>query len=159
MILSMHNYWSFDKHNCSFLFCVCLFLPAYNLCADDLNDANSSIEIFVNSSVLEKKFTIAEVRAIFAMRKTRWPDGTKIQVFVLPDNDPIHREFTKLKLNMFPHQFRRIWDRLIFSGIGQGPDTVDSIGDMKQKISTEPGAIGYLKLPVDDNKIKVLSYE
>lgn len=93
------------------------------------------------------------------MRQRFWPDGEKIHVFVLADNNDLHRQFTKTKLNMFPHQFRRIWDRLIFSGTGQAPTIVKSVTEMKEKISITPGAIGYLEgKPVDIN-IRIFAYE
>ena len=93
------------------------------------------------------------------MRQRFWPDGQKIHVYVLPDNNDYHRQFTKTKLNMFPHQFRRIWDRLIFSGTGQAPSTVESIEEMRDKISSTPGAIGYSdKTPAEDN-IRIFAYE
>lgn len=94
------------------------------------------------------------------MRKTYWPDGTKIQVFVLADNITLHQQFTKSKLHMFSHQLRRIWDRLIFSGIGHAPVELKSLAQMQDKISSTPGAIGYLLTPEnDDNSIRILSYE
>jgi len=127
--------------------------------SEDQNLPISSIEVFVNTSVSDSNYTLSDVRAIFAMRKTRWSDGKKIQVFVLADNQVIHQKFTKSKLNMFPHQFRRIWDRLIFSGIGHGPHEVGSLDEMLEKISTVPNAIGYLETPVDNEKVMVLTYE
>ena len=117
------------------------------------------IKVFVNSSVPVKQYTLTDVRAIFAMRKTHWPDGTRIQVFVLSDNDPLHRQFTKSRLNMFPHQFRRIWDRLIFSGTGHAPNQVKSIEEMLNKISTIPGAVGYLNEQPKSKKIRIINYE
>ncbi|MCU7938066.1 MAG: hypothetical protein KZQ64_16550 [gamma proteobacterium symbiont of Bathyaustriella thionipta] len=117
------------------------------------------MEIFVNPSVSDRKYTLADVRAIFAMRKIRWDDGKRVHVFVLSDRDQLHRQFTKSKLNMFPHQFRRIWDRLIFSGTGQAPNEVNSIEEMQHKIATTPGAIGYLNKSVRDTDLRVLNYE
>ncbi len=95
-----------------------LFLtPALSFSSDSISQSadNIDIDIYVNSSVPDQQYSLSEVRAIFTMRKTIWPDGTKIKVFVLPDDDSEHRLFTKSRLHMFPHQFRRIWDRLTFS--------------------------------------------
>jgi len=155
----IYNFLGLDYLN-RYLFCLALFLVPFDyLSADNLAQANSSIEIFVNVSVVDEKYTLADVRAIFAMRKTRWHDGQKIQVFVLPDNSPLHRQFTKSKLNMFPHQFRRIWDRLIFSGIGQGPQEVESMEEMQKKLASVPNAVGYLEAPINNKNIRVLNYE
>ena len=117
------------------------------------------IEIYVNQSVPDKSYSLSDVRAIFAMRKKRWSDGEKIQVFVLPDDDLIHRKFAKSRLKMFPHQLRRIWDRLIFSGIGLAPTEVPSLEEMENKIAVTPGAIGYLHNHTNNKKLRVMTYE
>lgn len=78
------------------------------------------------------------------MHLKTWPDGTKIRVFVLSDDDPLHRSVSKEKLNVFPYQLRSIWDRLVFSGAGQAPIKVNSNEEMLAKVASTPGAIGYL---------------
>jgi len=60
---------------------------------------------------------------------------------------------------MFPHQFRRIWDKLIFSGTGKAPVEVQSFKEMQEKLETTPGSIGYLKSPLHDGRIRKLNYE
>ncbi len=159
MILSIYNFLAYEHFKRSFILLAYLLASTQSLSAEVQQASFSSVKIFINQSVPDKQYSLADVRAIFAMRKTRWNDGNKIQVFVLPDNNPLHRELTKSKLKMFPHQFRRIWDRLIFSGVGHGPNEVETIEDMRHKIETVPGAIGYLEAPVNNTKIKVLNYE
>lgn len=146
--------YCFFRQYSVFLLLFFLFVPFHCQAIE-----NSEIEVYVNSSVPVKQYTLTDVRAIFAMRKTHWPDGTRIQVFVLPDNDPLHRQFIKSRLNMFPHQFRRIWDRLIFSGTGHAPSQIESIEEMLNKISTIPGAIGYLNEQAKNKKIRIFNYE
>lgn len=120
---------------------------------------NVACAVFVNTSVPEKQYSSADLRAIFAMRKRYWSDGSEIHVFVLPDNDPLHQQLTKLKLNIFSHQLRKIWDRMIFSGTGKAPSELKSVAEMKQKISTTPGAIGYLETKNSYDGIRMLDYE
>ena len=120
---------------------------------------NPPCEVFVNASVPERQYSKADLRAIFAMRKTYWSDGSKIQVFVLPDNESLHQQFTKLKLNMFSHQLRSIWDRMIFSGTGKAPVELKSEAKMREKIATTPGAIGYLVKKNNNDGIRMLTYE
>ena len=42
-------------------------------------------------------------------------------VFVLPDADPLHQEFAKRSLDLYPRQLRRVWDRHLFSGAAPFP--------------------------------------
>ena len=87
----------------------------------------------------------------------KWPDGTPITVFVLRDENEVHREFLLKTLKMLPHQLRRHWDRYIYSGIGQGPVVVESQEEMISKVQATPGAIGYIEGGVPDAQVHKLS--
>lgn len=113
-------------------------------------------EIVTNPSVNEKTLPKSSLRAIFGMRLHTWPDGTAIRVFVMPDDAPLHVAFSKEKLNVFPYQLRSAWDRLVFSGTGQAPDTVTSPEEMLARVANTPGAIGYLIKSKTDGRVNVL---
>lgn len=114
--------------------------------------AENPYEIVANPGVSEKILTVNSLRSIFSMRLKTWPDGTKIRVFVLSDEDELHQIFSKEKLNVFPYQLRSTWDRLVFSGTGQAPTKVNSNEEMLAKIASTPGAIGYLwKANINEN--------
>ncbi len=104
----------------------------------------SAEQIIINQRVDSAPLTRSSARAIFSMRLTHWPNGTLIRVFVLDDRHPLHRSFTKKVLGVFPYQLRKVWDRRIYSGIGQAPVRVASIEEMLQRVASTPGAIGYI---------------
>ena len=109
-------------------------------------------EIVVNKSVSTAGFSTAEARAIFAMQKRFWQNNKQIKVFVLPDNNPVHKDFVKNILHMFPHQIRRVWERMTFTGTGAAPIMLDSEQEMIDKIANTPDAIGYLNsVPKNEN--------
>jgi hypothetical protein len=99
------------------------------------------------------------VAAIFGMRMTTWADGKNIQVFVMPDDDPAHGAFCRQVLHIFPHQIRMAWDRLIYSGTGQGPQIVSTAEEMRTRLMKTPGAIGYLSKNMINESVKVLPVE
>lgn len=94
--------------------------------------------------------------SIFGMRLRVWQNGLPIQVFVLPDDAPVHTLFAKQQLNIFPYQLRARWDRLTFTGTGQAPITVRSEDEMYALIANTPGAIGYLSEGKIDEHVKVI---
>ncbi len=104
--------------------------------------------IVVNTTVPPTAISKTAVQAIFGMRMRTWPDDTPITVYVLKTSDPLHADFCKNVLGVFPHQLRRAWDRLVFSGTGQAPREVSSLNEMRERVAMTPGAIGYL--PQDD---------
>jgi ABC-type phosphate transport system substrate-binding protein len=118
--------------------------------------ATEAYEVITNAAVNEKTLPKSSLRAIFGMRLHTWPDGTAIKVFVMPDDAPLHAAFSKEKLNVFPYQLRSAWDRMVFSGTGQAPETVNSQEEMLAKVAGTPGAIGYLTKSRMDGRVNVL---
>jgi len=112
------------------------------------------VVVVVNPSVTDEQPSRNELRAIFAMRRATWENGDPLQVFVLPDDHPLHRFFCKHILRIYPHQLRRIWDRNIFSGTGQAPIEVEDMHEMKERISATAGAIGYISEDMLDESLR-----
>lgn len=86
-----------------------------------------------------------QVRRIFSMRQSNWKDGQVITVFVLANNHEIHKAFTTQILGLFPYQLERVWNKLIYSGLGEEPIKVKDETEMIERIKNKPGAIGYIK--------------
>jgi ABC-type phosphate transport system substrate-binding protein len=122
----------------------------------------TATEIVVNKTVPASDYSIADVRAIFTMQKRFWPNKQQIKVYILSDNDLHHKDFVKNNLHMLPHQLRRIWDRLTYSGTGTAPTELESEREMIKKIATTPDSIGYLnskpKSKPDQDNIRALEY-
>lgn len=101
-------------------------------------------ELIVNNALPHQPISRNEVRLYFTMRLPLWGD-TPVKVFVLPDDHPLHRRFTKSVLGLFPYQLRQVWDRQIFSGTGQAPIMVASEQEMVERVASAPGGIGYVE--------------
>lgn len=112
--------------------------------------------VVVNPEVPVADLSANGLRGIFGMRLLAWPDGTPVRVFVLDDDAPEHVEFAKRRLSIFPHQLRRAWDRLVYSGIGQAPTRVETVEDMRLRVASTPGAIGYLSMEMLDDTVRVV---
>jgi ABC-type phosphate transport system substrate-binding protein len=110
-------------------------------------------EIIANPSVPEKTLSKTALRAIFGMRLRTWSDGSLIHVFVFSDDFPLHIQFSKKVLNIFPYQLRRTWDRLVFSGTGQAPIEVKSIQEMYNRVASTTGAVGYVDEGIFDDYV------
>lgn len=93
------------------------------------------------------------------MRLRHWSDGSNVTVFVLQDDNPLHKQFCKQILNVFPHQMRRNWNKLVFSGTGQAPILLENKDEMINKLRDTPGAVGYLSGKDLTKDIKILDIE
>lgn len=118
-----------------------------------------SIDLVINRDVSQETVSRNSLRSIFSMRKTLWPDGTPIHVFVMPDKTNLHAVFSKQLLGVFPHQLRRAWNRQIYSGMGQAPTRVESEEEMREQVAKTPGAIGYLSEGGINERIRSISVE
>ncbi len=118
-----------------------------------------SVEIITNRSVNISTLTLASARSIFGMRQVKWPDGERIQVFVLADTSPTHVALCKERLNLFPYQLRQSWDRLVYAGMAQAPIEVSSEDELFNKVATTPGAIGYVRKVKPSDAIKIISIQ
>lgn len=120
---------------------------------------SSAMEVISNPGNETSSLSISTLRSIFSMRMTQWPDGTPIRVFVMSVKDPIHAEFSKQILRVFPHQLRRAWDRQIYSGTGQAPAQVSSEAEMRNMVANTPGAIGYLAEDQTNENLRVIEID
>ncbi|MGE4534293.1 MULTISPECIES: hypothetical protein [Halomonas] len=115
--------------------------------------------LVAHADVATQRLTRDTTRAIFAMRQRTWPDGQSARVFVLHNDHPVHERFVKERLAVYPHQLQLAWDRMVFSGTGQAPDRVRDQAEMRERIATTPGAVGYLEREYLDERIQVISMD
>ena len=113
---------------------------------------SGSVVVVVNpQSASTDVLSSAQLRRIFTMRQSSWPNGKPIKVFVLHKSDAIHDAFTKSVLQLFPYQLERVWNKLVFSGLADKPTEVDSASQMAEAIASHVNAIGYLPVELVGN--------
>lgn len=134
------------------LTCMVMSVTSVVAAPDDLE----TLRVIGSPSNTQQVLSKNALRAIFGMRLRSWPDGEPIQVFVLRDNHPVHIAFCKRILNIYPHQLRLAWDRQVYSGTGQAPREVVSEEEMRLRVATTPGAIGYLQRVMVNDSVDVL---
>jgi ABC-type phosphate transport system substrate-binding protein len=103
-----------------------------------------TVRVVVNGSVPAKTMTVNKVKRIFSMRQIKWANGQPIKVYVLVNQHETHKIFSTSILGMFPYQLDRIWNKLVYSGLGEEPIKLDSEQAMLEQIAQQPGAIGYI---------------
>lgn len=120
----------------------CLYIP--------LGQAQETkVKILANPSVQTSELTLGQLRRIFSMRQTNWPDGQPIRVFVLENQHQTHQQLCKQILQMFPYQMEKLWNKLVYSGLGDYPNIVKSETEMLASLARYPGAVGYVSANVN----------
>jgi len=103
-----------------------------------------SAEIIVNPAQQNISLNRNLLRAIFTMQLRAWPNGPPIRVFVLPDNHPLSDRFYRENLGIYSYMLRAAWDRMVFTGTGLAPTVVQTEEEMRERVRSTPGAIGYI---------------
>jgi ABC-type phosphate transport system substrate-binding protein len=138
------------------IFLFSIILPCLWVSAAQAEEVHSKVVVITNKDVQEKSITLGALRSIFGMRLRSWAGGKPVRVFVFSDYYPVHIEFSKKVLGVFPHQLRSSWDRLVFSGTGQAPTQVRNEEEMLDRIENTPGAIGYITRSHEHGQVKEL---
>lgn len=118
-----------------------------------------AVDVIAHPSVASSRLSLVQAKALFSMRQTRWPDGMRALVFVLPDAHPTHSAFSKEILNLYPYQLRQTWDRQVYSGTGQAPIEVATEEEMLKRVASTPGAIGYVRKVNPHDPVRVISVD
>lgn len=124
--------------------CLLLGLVLGGIAAPTLAD---SVEVITSPDRAGIPIDRMLLRALFTMRVREWPDGKPAQVFVLPDSHEVHARFLREQLGTYPYVLRGAWDRMVFTGTGFAPTLVNSEQEMREKVQSTPGAIGYATRP------------
>lgn len=102
--------------------------------------------IIANPSVDTQQLSFQKLGQIYALQVKTWQGGQHIKAFTYPVESSDHKEFVLFTLKIQPHQLKRLWNRLIFTGTGSPPKKVMNSEEMLEKVKRIPGAIGYVRL-------------
>ena len=116
-----------------------------------------TIDVITHPSINIDSLTTSQLRRIYSMRQVKWADGKPIVVFVLPSSSQLHKDFCKQTLRIFPYQLDLMWNKLIFSGLGVAPTTVNTTVELLTAVKSTPGAIGYIEKVTKDEEINVIT--
>ena len=141
------------------LIVACSMLLMVDTVIAEVRSQQNHIQIITHPSVNAAALDKDQVRRIFTMYQTNWSDSQPIVVYVLAQKNTAHQLFSREVLGLFPYQLERIWNKLVYSGLGEAPIKVNSEQEMLEKIQQQPGSIGYimsLNAPADVNIINLL---
>ncbi|SEL18589.1 hypothetical protein SAMN05216262_10729 [Colwellia chukchiensis] len=118
-----------------------------------------AIHLISNVTADTRSLSVSQLRRIYTMRQLYWQNGTPIVIYVLPSQAPLHQQFCKDKLALFPYQLDRIWQKLTFSGYGVAPIQVANQQALLQAVKTTKGAIGYVETLSEVKDVNVIQID
>lgn len=124
---------------------------------------NTSAEylIVAHPSVKEQVLSSRQLAKIYALQTKNWADGNKVKAFTYKVDSREFESFCRHGLRLQPYQLQRVWNRMLFTGVGSPPFNVKDTNEMLTKIRLTQGAIGYLPADIKDDLVglKVIKVE
>ena len=123
-----------------------------------LSAGDDPVLVVVNSDVEIENISFDELRAIFSLRRPFWSEGVPATVYVLDVDGDSHRLFCRDVLKVDPHQLKKGWDRMEYTGRARIPLVVQSEPEMLELVGRTPGSIGYISssTPIDIGGVHIV---
>ena len=127
-----------------------IFIMAFSL------TVNAQVSVIVNKSVSEASVDAAKLKDIYSLKTTKWGDGSKIVVFNLKAKGAVQDKFYN-HLGVKISNLKKTWMKAQLTGEGTAPKSLGSETDVLQKVSSTPGAVGFVGSGKVTNAVKVVS--
>lgn len=114
------------------------------------------VAIVVNPDSVISELTPIEAKNLFLKKINKLPNGEKAVIRMLPEDDPATEYFCKRILKKNSREWKQYWTRLTFSGKGREPKSVENVAMLKQFISENENAVGYMNVLDVDDTVKVV---
>ncbi|GAA5216778.1 phosphate ABC transporter substrate-binding protein [Corallincola platygyrae] len=116
--------------------------------------AQSAVVLIGNPAASE--LSKSDAKKLFLGKLKKVPGGGKAQVIEFEDGHPLRIEFHDKVTGKSESQLQSYWSRLIFTGKATAPSQLASPDQVKQKVASNPGAVGYVDEADVDASVKVL---
>ncbi|MDG1751168.1 MAG: phosphate ABC transporter substrate-binding protein [Thalassotalea sp.] len=103
-----------------------------------------------NANALDKK----SFQKIFLGKSKKFPDGSQVVPIDLTGGDA-RSKFLDSVIGKSESQLKAYWSKLIFTGKGQAPRSVDTEAEVVKLVSQNPNLIGYISDGAVDDTVKV----
>jgi ABC-type phosphate transport system substrate-binding protein len=118
--------------------------------------ARADVVAVVSASNPTSRLTRSQVMDIFLSRSSHFPDGREAVPIDQREGSPARDAFYTLYASMSAAQIKAFWSKIIFTGRGQPPMSVDSGAEEKRRVASDPNAIGYIEQSLVDATVKVV---
>ena len=113
---------------------------------------NAQVSVVANKSVGET-INASKLANIYSLTITKWSDGSKIIVF--DNNSDTKNNFYK-ELGKDQLSLKKEWMKKQLTGEAKAPESLGSDNDVINKVSSTPGAIGFVKSSSVTGNVKVI---
>lgn len=114
------------------------------------------IAVIANPKAGFDSLTKAEARLLFLGKNKSLPSHQTAIPLMHVEASPLRIRFDRAVMDRDPKQSRAYWAQMIFTGRGKPPRQLNNDNEVKQEVSRNPDAIGYINASAVDNTVKVV---
>ena len=97
-----------------------------------------------------------QVADIFLGKTSRFPNGAQAVPIDQAEGSAVRDEFYSKVLERTAAQMKAYWSKILFTGRGQPPPSVSSDIEMKQRVSENAAALGYIDRSLVDDSVRIV---
>jgi ABC-type phosphate transport system substrate-binding protein len=116
-------------------------------------NVEAQVSVIANKSVTESSLASNKVASIYSLETTKWSNGNKIVVF---DNNGDSKPAFYSGIGKDQLAIKKEWMKKQLTGEAKAPEALGSDSDVIAKVSSTPGAIGFVKSSSVTSSVKVL---
>jgi ABC-type phosphate transport system substrate-binding protein len=121
--------------------------------------ARAEVVVVVSAQSPVGALTRAELTDIYLGRTNRLPTGDPVVPIDQADRSPAYNEFYSKYLGQSTAQVKAHWSRLIFTGRGQPPRSVENSAAAAELVAGNPNAIAYVTADAVDDRLRIVTLE
>jgi len=120
--------------------------------------ANTRAEVVVIVSAKSRvtSLTAQQTARIFLGKTSEFPDDSDAVPYDQREGSDIRNEFYAKVVHKNPSQVSAYWAKIIFTGDGRPPETLDGDAEVRRTVARNPNAIGYIDKKSVNKTVRVI---
>ena len=133
------------------------FALMLNVCPAAISFANAGkIVVITHPSTGVTQLSREDVTRIFLAKTKTYPNEKPVVPVIHKEGTPTRERFESQVFQKSPMQIKAYWTRLLFTGRGNPPQTLDSDEAIKKRVAETPNAIGYINASALDDSVRAV---
>lgn len=100
-----------------------------------------------------------ELQSVLLGEKQRWSNGTKVVIALIKTNNTLGATICKVVFEMKPDELNKHWLALVFQGKASAPYFFNSVAELEDFISQNPGSIGITNKAVSTPNVRTVTID
>lgn len=103
--------------------------------------------------------TFNELRSVLMGEKQRWGNGTKVVIALIKTNNTLGATICNVVFDMKPDELNKHWLSLVFQGKASAPYFFNSVAELEEFVSQNPGSIGITNHAVSTPNVRTIAID